>query len=98
MQRMTCPVNGTRPISEFICGGELRVTPSEISDLAWAEYLFCRNGTPGIKSEWWCHTPSNTWFIAERDTATDQVLHTYLYQLGYQSEYPLDLNSAEAAV
>ena len=23
--------------------------------------------------------PSGTWFIAERDTATDEVLRTYLY-------------------
>jgi hypothetical protein len=27
-----------------------------------------RNGAPGTKTEWWCHTPSNTWFLAMRDT------------------------------
>jgi sarcosine oxidase subunit delta len=31
-----------------------------------------------MKKEWWCHTPSNTWFIAERDTALDRVVRTYL--------------------
>jgi sarcosine oxidase subunit delta len=34
---------------------------------------------PGVKKEWWCHTPSNTWFIAERDTERDVVIRTYLY-------------------
>jgi len=81
MKLMTCPVNGTRPISEFICGGEMRLEPdSTVSDQTWADYLFHRNGAPGIKQEWWCHTPSNTWFIAERDTARDHVLRTYLYE------------------
>ena len=27
--------------------------------------------------EWWCHLPSSTWFIAERDTVTDEILRTY---------------------
>jgi sarcosine oxidase subunit delta len=27
--------------------------------------------------EWWFHVPSGYWFIAERDTATDEILHTY---------------------
>jgi sarcosine oxidase subunit delta len=35
-----------------------------------------------VKKEWWCHTPSNIWFIAERDTAKDHVLRTYLYGEG----------------
>ena len=32
---------------------------------------------PGVKREWWCHTPSGYWFIAERDTARDEILATY---------------------
>jgi sarcosine oxidase subunit delta len=32
-----------------------------------------------VKKEWWCHTPSGVWFIAERDTTTDTVLRSYLY-------------------
>jgi len=34
---------------------------------------------PGIKLEWWCHTASGVWFIAERDTASDEVLGTFIY-------------------
>ena len=51
-------------------------------DAEWADYVFNRNGAPGNKKEWWCHTPSNTWFIAERDTSKDQVFRTYLYEEG----------------
>ena len=28
-------------------------------------------------SEWWFHTASAYWFIAERDTATDTIVTTY---------------------
>jgi sarcosine oxidase subunit delta len=84
MKLMTCPINGTRPISEFICGGEVRPMPEpqSVDDETWAAYVFNRNGVPGIQQEWWCHTPSNTWFIAERNTLTDEVLRTYLYGEG----------------
>ncbi len=48
--------------------------PSTATDDEWADYVFCRNGAPGVKKEWWCHTPSNTWFIAERDTGWIDVI------------------------
>jgi sarcosine oxidase subunit delta len=81
MKIMTGPVNGPRAISEFAYGGEIRPMPdpATCSDDEWADYVFNRNGSPGVKCEWWCHTPSNTWFVAERDTARDVVLRTYLY-------------------
>lgn len=80
MKLLACPINGPRAISEFAYGGEVREMPDPdtTSDVGWADYVFNRNGAPGIKREWWCHTPSNTWFIAERDTAADRVLRTWL--------------------
>jgi len=80
MKLMNCPVNGPRPVSEFAYWGELRKAPdpTTCSDDEWADYVFNRNGSPGIKQEWWCHTPSNTWFIAERDTEKDRVISTRL--------------------
>ena len=80
MKLMHCPVNGPRPVLEFSCVGELRPMPdpNSASDAQWADYVLHRNGAPGIKKEWWCHVPSNTWFIAERDTARDDILRTYL--------------------
>jgi sarcosine oxidase subunit delta len=81
MKLMTCPINGRRAISEFAYGGELREMPdpAAVSDQAWADYVFNRSGVPGVKKEWWCHTPSGVWFIAERDTRIDTILRTYLY-------------------
>ena len=81
MKIMTCPVNGPRAITEFVYGGEFRAQPEPeaLDDTQWADYIFNRNGAPGIKREWWCHTPSNTWFIAERDTLRDVILRTWLY-------------------
>jgi sarcosine oxidase, subunit delta len=81
MKLMTCPINGRRAISEFACGGELREMPDpgKASDQAWADYVFNRSSVPGVKKEWWCHTASGVWFIAERDTTSDTILRTYLY-------------------
>jgi sarcosine oxidase subunit delta len=80
MKLLTCPINGTRPISEFVFGGEYREMPDPdtCTDAEWAAYVFYRNGAPSVKKEWWFHSPSGTWFIAERNTGTDQVLSTYL--------------------
>ncbi|WP_068816956.1 sarcosine oxidase subunit delta [Phormidesmis priestleyi] len=81
MKLMTCPVNGARSISEFVCAGEVRPIPdpNTTNDLAWGAFVFHCNGAAGIKQEWWCHTPSDTWFIAERNTQTDEILRTYLW-------------------
>ena len=53
--------------------------PAQCPDGEWADYVFNRNSQPGVKCEWWLHVPSGVWFIAERDTAIDQVLRTYLW-------------------
>lgn len=81
MKLLTCPINGPRPIFEFAYWGEVRSMPppEEVSDAQWGDYVFNRNGSPGIKKEWWCHTPSGVWFIVERDTTNDKVLRTYLF-------------------
>ncbi|MDX1916080.1 MAG: sarcosine oxidase subunit delta [Methylophilus sp.] len=80
MKLLTCPINGSRPISEFVFGGEYREMPNPdtCSDQEWSAYVFNRNGAPGVKKEWWFHSPSGTWFIAERNTVTDEVVRTYL--------------------
>jgi sarcosine oxidase subunit delta len=64
---------------EFVTGGEVRTAPDPgaCSDAEWSAYLFNRSSVPGVKREWWCHTPSGYWFIAERDTASDEFLATY---------------------
>jgi sarcosine oxidase subunit delta len=80
MKIIPCPVNGARPLQEFAFGGEVRPMPdpSACTDEAWADYVFHREGQPGVRSEWWYHLASGTWFIAERDTLKDEFLRAYL--------------------
>jgi sarcosine oxidase subunit delta len=86
MKIMHCPMNGPRNISEFAWGGEVKAMPDPVggSDAEWAEYLFIETNTRGVVREWWLHVPTSYWFIAERDTSTEEILRTYpaseLYQ------------------
>ncbi|MGH1431436.1 MAG: sarcosine oxidase subunit delta [Neptuniibacter sp.] len=79
MKIMTCPLNGPRNISEFVHGGEVREMPDPnlCSDSEWAEYVFYYENAITVVKEWWLHAPSGYWFIAERHTATDEILRTY---------------------
>jgi sarcosine oxidase, subunit delta len=81
MKLLHCPINGPRPLSEFIFGGEVREMPDPAAstDSQWADYVFNRQGEPGVRKEWWYHAASGTWFIAERDNLKDEFLRTYLY-------------------
>ncbi|MBM3800992.1 MAG: sarcosine oxidase subunit delta [Acidimicrobiia bacterium] len=81
MKLMRCPVNGLRPIQEFAYGGLFRPSPDpdRSTDREWADYVFSRSGEPALKKEWWYHIASGTWFIAERDTRTDEIVETYLF-------------------
>jgi len=79
MKIMPCPLNGERNISEFSCFGEVidMPEPNEVNDAAWAEHVWYANNTAGVVHEWWCHVPTSYWFIAERNTVTDEILRTY---------------------
>ena len=83
MKLLSCPLNGPRPLLEFVCGGEVRDLPlrpdggEDCDDASWTAYLLHRNSVPRVKREWWCHTPSGYWFIAERDPTRDEFLATY---------------------
>lgn len=81
MKILTCPLNGPRPIQEFAFGGEVRPMPdpAQATDDAWADYVFNRAGEPAVKQEWWFHIASGTWFIAERDNVTDEIVRTFLW-------------------
>jgi sarcosine oxidase subunit delta len=81
MKILNCPINGPRALQEFVYGGEFREMPdpATATDLEWTDYVYNRHGAPTVKREWWHHLASGTWFIAERDTATDDVKKTYLY-------------------
>jgi sarcosine oxidase subunit delta len=78
MKLLNCPLNGPRNIDEFICGGEVRTEPDDgASAEVWADYVFMQHNPAGVVREWWCHLPTSYWFIAERDTRTDEILRTF---------------------
>ena len=79
MKIMHCPLNGPRNISEFSCFGEVEVMPdpADLSDDDWAGHVWLSHNSAGVVREWWCHTASSYWFIAERNTVTDEILRTY---------------------
>lgn len=79
MKILHCPLNGPRNIAEFSYGGELHrmPDPSLCESRQWAEYVFFDDNDAGIVTEWWCHNPTSYWFLAERDTITDEVIRTF---------------------
>lgn len=80
MKLLHCPEIGPRPLSEFVFGGELRPMPDAdaCSDAEWSDYVYNRQGAPALKREWWYHSPTGTWLIAERNTLSDIVQQTWL--------------------
>ena len=79
MKLMNCPLNGPRNISEFTCLGEVleMPDPNAADDPAWADRVWFANNEAGVVREWWCHTATAYWFIAERNTLTDEIVKTY---------------------
>ena len=79
MKIMPCPLNGPRNIQEFICAGpvEPHPDPNRCSDDEWAEFVWLEENLAGVVREWWCHAATSYWFIAERNTVTDEILATY---------------------
>lgn len=51
--------------------------PDETTSRQWAEHVFFHDNHAGVVTEWWCHTPSSYWFLAERNTVTDELLRTF---------------------
>jgi heterotetrameric sarcosine oxidase delta subunit len=75
---LTCPNCGIREVTDFGFGGEISARPS--ADPSFRElntYNYFRRNVAGVQREWWFHRSGcRAWFIAERDTRTNQVLFT----------------------
>lgn len=73
---LTCPHCGARPVDEFSYRGEIltRSAPdASLRDLG--EYIYFRDNVAGVQREWWSHRSGcELWFVAERDTRTNEVL------------------------
>jgi sarcosine oxidase subunit delta len=77
---LTCPNCGVREVTDFGYGGELNPRPREAPSLReLGEYNYFRRNVAGVQREWWNHRSGcGDWFVAERDTRTNEVLWTKL--------------------
>jgi Sarcosine oxidase delta subunit len=54
-----------------------RCLTRSVAAIEWADYVFNTDNLAGVVREWWMHTPSSYWFLAERHTVSDEILHTF---------------------
>ena len=76
--RYTCPNCGTREVTDFAYGGEITPRPkARPSFRELNEYNYFRRNVAGVQREWWFHRSGcRSWFVAERDTRTNEVMWT----------------------
>lgn len=82
MLLITCPYCGPRPEMEFANAGEAHLkrpdASQNLSEQAWAEYLFYRSNPKGRHMERWRHIHGcGKFFNAVRDTRDERFLATY---------------------
>ncbi|MBA3262167.1 MAG: sarcosine oxidase subunit delta [Thermoleophilaceae bacterium] len=77
---LTCPNCGPREVTDFSFGGEVNPRPRATpSSRELGAYNYFRDNVAGVQREWWFHRSGcGEWFLAERDTRTNQVLLTEL--------------------
>lgn len=77
---LSCPNCGPREVTDFSFGGEVQTRPSERpSRRELNTYLYFRRNVAGAQREWWFHRSGcRSWFLAERDTRTNDVNWTAL--------------------
>jgi heterotetrameric sarcosine oxidase delta subunit len=81
---LTCPNCGPREVTDFGFGGEVNPRPvSSPSQRELNAYNYFRKNVAGVQREWWFHRSGcGEWFLAERDTRTNEVLVTELPRAG----------------
>jgi len=77
---LTCPNCGVREVTDFGYGGEVSARPTgNPSFRELNTYNYFRRNVAGVQREWWFHRSGcRAWFIAERDTRTNDVKLTAL--------------------
>ncbi len=77
---LKCPNCGVREVTDFGFGGEISPRPkSRPSFRELNSYNYFRRNVAGVQREWWFHRSGcRAWFVAERDTVTNEVLFTAL--------------------
>ncbi len=77
---LSCPNCGPREVTDFGFGGEFTVRPSHGPSFRQLNrYVYLRRNVAGPQREWWVHRSGcGEWFLAERDTRSNEVLWTAL--------------------
>lgn len=82
---LACPHCGPRPVEEFAYFGEVTRRPQPPAEGGPAplreltDYVYFRDNVAGEQREWWQHrTGCGEWFLARRDTRTNEVLEVML--------------------
>ncbi len=76
---LPCPHCGPRPVDEYAYFGEITRRPARTDDgppslRELTDYIYFRDNVAGPQREWWQHrTGCGEWFLAERDTRTNEV-------------------------
>jgi sarcosine oxidase subunit delta len=75
---LECPHCGPRDVNEFRYQGEVTRRPPPAPTLReLTDYVYFRDNVAGVQREWWYHRVGcGVWFVAERDTRTNDVLRT----------------------
>jgi heterotetrameric sarcosine oxidase delta subunit len=77
---LSCPNCGPRDVNEFAYAGETTTRPTGTPSLRdLTDYVYFRRNVKGVQREWWYHRfGCELWFLAERDTATNDVVRVEL--------------------
>ena len=77
---LTCPNCGVREVTDFGYGGEIASRPpGQPTFRELNTYNYFRRNVAGRQREWWFHRSGcRAWFVAERDTRTNEVFSTSL--------------------
>ena len=75
---VTCPNCGPREVQELRCAGESTTRPKTTpTQRELNEYIYFRANEAGLQREWWFCRACEDWFLAERNTVTNEVSRTW---------------------
>jgi methylglutamate dehydrogenase subunit B len=79
---LDCPHCGLRDVADFHYQGEVTRRPTAPPTLReLTDYVYFRDNVAGVQREWWYHRLGcGLWFVAERDTRTNEVLRTEVHK------------------